>query len=95
MQPASPVAGADGNEAVVRGLLRTVLFREATAGETISLVSFLQSQREHFNTVPDAASQLVAIGLEPPPREIDPVELAARTALARVLLNLHETITRN
>ena len=29
------------------------------------------------------------------PRDLDPAELAAWTSVARVLLNLHETITRN
>ena len=31
----------------------------------------------------------------PAPADVDPAELAAWTSVARVLLNLHETITRN
>ncbi len=82
-------------DAIPRAMLRTVLFREATEDEAASLARFLDSQREHYAAVPDEARQLVSVGLEPPTAAYDPVELAARTSLARVLLNLHETITRN
>lgn len=82
-------------DSIVAGMLRRVLFREATAAETDSLVRFLESQRDHFRSTPADAGQLIATGLGPPAPDTDPVELAARTALARVLLNLHETITRN
>ena len=34
-------------------------------------------------------------GQSPIPADIDPAELAAWTSVARVLLNLHETITRS
>jgi len=42
-----------------------------------------------------AAAQLVAVGEAPRPQDVDPAELAAATSLARVILNLHETITRH
>ena len=38
--------------------------------------------------------QLIAFGTTPAPKDLDPVELAAHTALANVLLNLDEAITR-
>ncbi len=41
------------------------------------------------------ARELLGIGDAPAPAGIDPAELAAWTSVARVLLNLHETITRN
>jgi hypothetical protein len=42
-----------------------------------------------------AAEALVKVGFAPAPAGVDPAELAAWTHVARVLLNLHETITRN
>ena len=44
---------------------------------------------------PEAAAKLNANGDSEPPKEIDPAQLAAWTSVARVILNLHETITRN
>ncbi|MFM8496135.1 MAG: DUF1553 domain-containing protein, partial [Planctomycetia bacterium] len=41
------------------------------------------------------AEALVKVGFAPAPQGVDPAELAAWTHVARVLLNLHETITRN
>ena len=36
-----------------------------------------------------------ASAMRPAPAGVDPAELAAWTSVARVLLNLHETITRS
>jgi hypothetical protein len=41
------------------------------------------------------AESLLKVGLAPMPEGVDKIELAAWTHLARVLLNLHETITRS
>jgi hypothetical protein len=38
---------------------------------------------------------LLGVGDAPVPAGLDPAELAAWTSVARVLLNLHETITRS
>ena len=35
------------------------------------------------------------VGERPVPTDLDPAELASWTSVARVLLNLHETIERN
>ena len=42
-----------------------------------------------------AAEALLKSGLAPVPADLDKAELAAWTHVARVLLNLHETITRS
>ncbi len=42
----------------------------------------------------DAAQKLVSTGDYPVPKDVDVAELAAWTSVARVVLNLHETITR-
>ena len=38
--------------------------------------------------------KLLDVGDAPAPKDLDPPELAAWTSVARVILNLHETITR-
>jgi hypothetical protein len=42
-----------------------------------------------------SAEALLKVGLAPVPATLDKAELAAWTHVARVLLNLHETITRS
>jgi len=42
-----------------------------------------------------AAEELLNVGFAPVPGNLDKTELAAWTHVARVLLNLHETITRD
>ena len=49
-------------------------------------------------TAPDAdetaAAALTSVGAKPPAQDINKPQNAAWTSVARVLLNLHETITR-
>lgn len=85
---------SDSDADTVRWMLRETLFRQATADETESLKAFLAGQREHFRKQTADAEKLLSVGLPFGNTTLDPVELAARTSLARVLLNLHETITR-
>jgi hypothetical protein len=59
------------------------------------LVKLLDHQQREFAVDPSAAKLLMAVGDYVPPKDLDPVELAAWTNVTRVLLNLHETITRN
>ncbi len=42
----------------------------------------------------EEAKQLVSVG-QRPQSDLDAADLAAWTSVARVILNLHETITRN
>ena len=44
---------------------------------------------------PEAAAKLLRVGLAKAPEGVDVAELAAWTAVARVLLNLDEAITRS
>ncbi len=57
--------------------------------------SLLEESRSHYARDPQAAAALVSAGLAPSANGVDPGELAAWTNVARVILNLHETITRN
>jgi hypothetical protein len=48
-----------------------------------------------YKADPKAAAELLRVGQHPLPANADAAELAAWTSVARVLLNLHETITRD
>ena len=68
--------------------------RRPTARELALLLDVLAAQRSHFADRPDDARSLVEVGESSPPADLDPVELAAWTQLATLLLNLDETVTR-
>jgi hypothetical protein len=58
------------------------------------LVAALQRNLERFRALPTTASELLAIGKSPSDPSLDPIELAAYTMTASVILNLDETITK-
>jgi hypothetical protein len=55
----------------------------------------LEKHRAQYAQDPQAAQALLKVGIAPAPQELDAAELAAWTSVARVILNLHETITRS
>jgi hypothetical protein len=77
----------------IRLAYRLAVNRDPRAAEATSLASFLAAQREAFAAMPADAEKLLAVGHAPRP-DFDPVEHAAWTQLARVLLNTQEVITR-
>jgi len=76
-------------------MINHALSRPVEPEEAEILTGFLQAQLQEYQSQPDAAKQLIATGLSQPPENIDPVELAAWTAVARAVFNMHEFITRN
>ncbi len=70
------------------------LSREPTAKERASLLQFLDTQRKLFQSGEANPDKLLVVGLRPANPKLDKVELAAWTSLCRVVLNLHETVTR-
>jgi hypothetical protein len=74
---------------------RQALSRPAKTEETEVLQQLLESHQAEYKADMSAASELLAVGAKPLPADISIEELAAWTSLARVILNLHETITRN
>ena len=48
-----------------------------------------------FTADPAAAESLLKVGFAPAPDDLEKPEVAAWASVARLLLNLHETITRN
>ncbi len=83
-----------GDEARLRLAFRLCLARLATATEETRLGKFLAKQRAEFRAAPsDARALMTAAGATINDGD-DAVESATWTALARVLLNLDEFITR-
>jgi hypothetical protein len=71
------------------------LVREPRAGEVAVARALLEKHRAEFRAAPANADAYRKIGASPAPPELDAAELAAWTDVARVILNLHETITRS
>jgi mono/diheme cytochrome c family protein len=74
---------------------RQALQRRAQPAELQIVQALFHKHLEQYRANPKAATELLAIGDKPAPKDIDAAELAAWTSVARVVLNLHETITRN
>jgi len=85
-------AGDDG--ARLDTIFKDALLRPIKANEAESLKRFLAEQRSYYKANPDDAKKLIAVGIAPTPTSPDAAELAAWTTVCRVVLNLHETITR-
>ena len=69
--------------------------RAPDAAQRDVLAGLLEANRKHYADHPDAAKKLSSAGLAPAPSDIDPAELAAWTSVARAVLNMNETISRN
>ncbi len=82
------------DEEVISAAYRSAISREPREAELKSLMSFLAKQRENIASGKDDAEKFLAIGSYRAPAHLDSQELAARAQLCRVILNLHETITR-
>jgi hypothetical protein len=83
--------GPDDDAGKIRRAFRLCLAREPTPREYQFLHDLLDRQREEFAADPGAARQLAGPG---GPSEVDVEQRAAWTAVARVLLNLDEFLTR-
>ncbi len=74
---------------------RLALGRAPRPGEAAILERLLQKHQRQYQDDPAGARDLLGIGETPAPPQLDPAELAAWTSVTRVILNLHETMTRN
>ena len=86
--------GGVGSEARLAWAFREALARVPRPGEAQTLAALVEKQRALYTADPAAGAQLVKVGLAPAPVDLPVPELAAWTSIARVILNLHETITR-
>lgn len=71
------------------------LARPPRAEETAAIQALVEKQLAEYRADPEAAKKLLQVGFKPAPSGLDPAELAAWTNAARVILNLHETVTRS
>jgi hypothetical protein len=71
------------------------LSRSIKPTELNVLVPMLEKHLVQFKEDTNAANELLTVGAHPKASDLDPAELAAWTSIARTILNLHATITRN
>lgn len=83
------------DEARLTWAWRQMVGRVPTIDELATTRSLLDKHRTEFQQDPAAAVRLARIGASPAPSDLDSATLAAWINVARVLLNLHETITRS
>lgn len=86
--------GGQTAEDRIRFAYRESLSRRPKPAEMKLLTALQQKHLAQFQSDRKAADELLTVGLRPAPKEIDSVELAAWISVARVIFNLHETITR-
>jgi len=87
--------GGSGEQERLDVLFWQVLSRPADDAEKEVLRGLLQRTREQYQNQPELALAVTGVGQLPAPQEIDRMELAVWMAVTRVILNLHESITRN
>ena len=73
---------------------QTALQRMPTASERATIKGVFESHLASYKANDAAADAYLKTGNAPLPKDVDKAELAAWTHVARVLINLHETITR-
>ncbi len=87
--------GGETTEARIRWAWQQALQRKPDAKELATLRDLVQKHAAEYAADREAAEALLKVGLKPAPADVDPAELAAWTSVARVILNLHETVTRS
>jgi hypothetical protein len=85
--------GASVKDRINWTYLRT-LDRKPSSEEFKLLYDLYQKQIDRYTHNPDNAAKLISTGEHPVPKDLNPSEVAAWTSISRVVLNLHETITR-
>jgi hypothetical protein len=79
----------------LRYAYRHALQRDPTTAESDLLLELYRRHLAQYQSDTKAALALLNVGDAKPPADANPAELAAWTSVARVVLNLHETITRD
>jgi hypothetical protein len=86
--------GGDTDAECITYGMQLLLNRKPSDHETAILLKELRAQRDNFEADPEAAKAFLSIGEFQPRQRFKTTELAAYTSVARVLLNLDETITK-
>ncbi len=85
---------APDDPARLRHAWQLALARSPEPAELDSILTYLKTQRDIFTKTPADAAKVIQAGSATGAPNVAPAELAAWTATCRVILNLHETITR-
>ena len=86
--------GSGSSEERLQWAFQQVLQRNPRREEVKTLLAVLEKNRSVYEADKPAAEAVLKSGQAPVPAQLDKVELAAWLHVARVLLNLHESITR-
>jgi len=87
--------GGSTDESRIIWLYRTVLSRRPTTDELIVVAKALGTQIGIYGADAKAAAKAIQVGESTPKSITSPVETAAWTMIANLLLNLDETVCRN
>lgn len=79
---------------IIDKLFQAALARNASQVEIAAMKNFLERQRAAFKADPESADRFAKRHADVAGNTIGNAELAAWTSVCRVILNLHETITR-
>jgi hypothetical protein len=88
------IEGGTTTEQRIQFAFRLATARPPTPRELHVLQRVLDQQLARFNSNPDAAAKLLAVGESPRNEQLPDAELAAWSAVANVILNLDETVTK-
>lgn len=86
--------GGAGTAQRVQYAFRLATARFADDDELAVLLQAYQAQLEIYQADPEAAAALLEVGESPYDQSLSPVELAAWTMVANLILNLDETVTK-
>jgi len=87
--------GGESDDARLQFAFREAVSRAPDQRETELLTALLNSNRGKYRGDVDSAAALIGIGLKPDAADLEATEVAAWAAVARAILNMSETITRN
>jgi hypothetical protein len=82
-------------EARAQFMFELCVCRPAKPAELQDLARGVAEDLAHYQANPDAAKQLIAIGITKPAESLDKAELAAWTMAANTLLSLDEVVNKN
>ncbi len=85
--------GSTGQERI-RFAFQLATARKPTERELHTLLAGLERRNKSFAADPESAKKLLSVGEKKPNGDLDPLELAAYTITASVILNLDETVTK-
>lgn len=74
---------------------KQALSRDPSPQEQAIITRMFIADVKDYRTDPAATKKLLSVGMHRAPKELDEAELAAWTGVARAILNLSETMTRN